>query len=115
MRQVVGVAGPSGRGVREQHVDRPTVPATPAPDVIAQAPGAPGLLPFGVLIRAGAIAEAAAEPRDAEAPGVEDAPVGTERAGRPRRRGRKASPGHQARPALPVAREVGIMVARNED
>ena len=53
VRQVVAVTDATWRRVRQQHVDPAAVPLPAPPRPASQHPGAPGLLPVGVLVLAG--------------------------------------------------------------
>ena len=97
VRRVVTVPDAARRRVGQQHVDPAAVPLPVPPRPAAQRPGAPGLLPVGVLVRPVAVAQAPAEPRQAQAGHVDDPAVGVDGAVRPGRPGGQA--GLSVRPA----------------
>ena len=99
------------RGVGQQHV-QPVCRGAAGPG--GQPPGPPGLLPVGVLVRAGAVAAAAAQAGDPQAGHVHHPAVRADRAVGPRRPGRQPRAQHQTAPADAVAGQVRVMVAGHE-
>src|SRR5215470_7565674 len=114
MGRVLGVARALRWCVGEQHVDATPVahPAPPGP--ARQGTGPARLLPLGVLVRAFAVAAAAAEPAEAQPGHVNHPPLRADRALGPRWPGRQPGPQRQAGPGDAVAGDVGVVVAGHE-
>jgi hypothetical protein len=115
VRLVVTVADAARRRVGEQHVDAAAVPLPVPPRPASQRPGAPGLLPVGVLVRSVAVAQASAEPGQPQASHVDDPAVGVDGAVRPGRPGGQAGLQRQADPGRAVPGDVRVMITWHED
>ena len=115
VRRVVAVPDAARRRVRQQHVDPAAVPLPAPPRPASQRPGAPGLLPVGVLVRPVAVAQASAEPGQPQAGHVDDPAVGVDGAVRPGRPGGQAGLQRQPGPGRAVPGDVRVMITRHED